>query len=90
VKSFDLSVDELARSLVSAGGKNVEVKQQGVFSGRGLIAQYPAEEIKAGLTLAEEDSAKKLAYSPAFSLEKVVMEVSAWYRKEPWVTKSPE
>jgi nucleoside-diphosphate-sugar epimerase len=90
VKSFDLSVAELARALVSAGGKDVDVKQQGVFSGRGLIAQYPSEEIKAGLTLAEEDSAKKLAYSPAFSLEKVVTEVSAWYRKEPWVTRSPE
>ena len=90
VKSFDLSVDDLARALVNAGGKGVEVKQQGMFSGRGLIAQYPAEEIKAGLTLAEEDSSKKLAFSPAFNLEKVVTEVSAWYHKEPWVTKSPE
>ncbi len=90
VKSFDLSLDELAEALVKAGGKGVEVKQQGVFSGRGLIPQYAAEEIKAGLTLAEEDSSKKLAYLPAFNLEKVVAEVSAWYRKEPWVTKSPE
>jgi nucleoside-diphosphate-sugar epimerase len=90
VKSFDLSVDELARALVKVTGKDVEVKQQGVFSGRGLIAQYPTEEIKAGLTLAEEDSSKRLAYSPAFNLEKVATEVSAWYRKEPWVTKSPE
>ncbi len=90
VKSFDLSLDEMAKALVKAGGKDVEVKQQGVFSGRSLIGQYPAEEIKAGLTLADEDSSKKLGYSPAFNLEKVVAEVSAWYRKEPWVTKSPE
>jgi len=90
VKSFDLSPDELARALAKAGGKDVEVKQQGVFSGKGLIAQYTAEEIRTGLTLTEEDSSKKLAYLPAFDLEKVVAEVSAWYRKEPWVTKSPE
>ena len=87
VRSFDVSVDELARALMEAGGKSAEVKQQGVFSGKSLMGQYTSEEIKAGLTLQEEDSSKKLAYSPAFGLEKVVTEVSGWYRKEPWVTK---
>ena len=87
VRSFDVSVDELARALMEAGGKSAEVKQQGVFSGKSLMAQYTSEEIKAGLTLQEQDSSKKLAYSPAFGLEKVVTEVSGWYRKEPWVTK---
>ena len=33
----------------------------------------------------EHDSSKKLAFSPAFGLEKVVTEVSGWYRKEPWM-----
>jgi len=87
IKSFDTSVDGFARTLAKALGKTAEVKQQGMFSGKGLISHYYAEEIAAALTLEEQESSKRLAYSPAFDLEKVVSEISAWYRKEPWVTK---
>ncbi len=87
VKSFDVSAEELARSLARAEDKRVEVKQQGVLSGRGEVPQYGAEEMRAGLTLEEQDSWKRIAYSPGFDLGRTVAEVSAWYRKEPWVTK---
>ncbi len=90
IKSFDVSADELTGALMKAIGKTAEVRHQGVFSGKSLVAQYAADVIKAGLTLEEQDSSKRIAYSPVFDLDKVVTEVSAWYRKEPWVTKDSE
>ena len=87
VKSFDASADELSRALASACGKVVEVKQQGMFN-KGLIGKYAADEMAAGLVLEEDESAKKIGYIPVFDLMKVVEEVSAWYRKEPWATRS--
>jgi dihydroflavonol-4-reductase len=87
IKSFDLKVDDLARALLKAGGKSAEVKLQGVFSGKGLIGQYAADGIRSGLTLEEGGSSMKVAYSPKFDLDGLVAEVSAWYRKEPWVTQ---
>jgi nucleoside-diphosphate-sugar epimerase len=87
IKSFDVSADDLARALLKACAKSSDVKQQGVFSGKSLISQYAAEEIRAGLTLEEQESSKEIGYSPSFDLEKVVAEVSAWYQKEPWVTQ---
>ncbi len=89
IKSFDLRVDDLARALLKAGGKIAEVKQQGVLSGKGLIGRYTADGIGSGLTLEEGDSSIKIAYSPKFDLDGLVAEVSAWYRKEPWVTQGP-
>ena len=90
VKSFDASVEELAVALSKASGKAVEVKQQGAFSGKSAVTQYGSEEIRAGLTLEEDESSRKIAYSPAFDLEKIAAEISVWYRKEPWVTRSLE
>ena len=87
VKSYDVSIDALAKVLVRESGQSAQVRQQGLLSGKGLIGQYASEEIRAGLTLQEVDSSKRIGYSPAFDLEKVVAEVLAWYRKEPWVTR---
>lgn len=87
VKSFDASPDELATALSKAIGKTPEIKRRGVFSGKSFIAQYAADEMKAGLTLEEQDTSKRIAYSPAFGLEMLAAEVSEWYRKEPWVTQ---
>lgn len=87
VKSFDASIDELANAILGSIGKRAELKRQGVFSGKSLVEQYAADEIKAGLSLEEQDSPRKIGYAPAFSLEKLATEVSEWYRKEPWVTQ---
>ena len=87
IKSFELKVDELARALLKSTGKSAEVKQQGVFSGKSLIGGYAADGIRSGLTLEERDSSIRIAYSPKFDLDGLVVEVAAWYRKEPWVTQ---
>jgi nucleoside-diphosphate-sugar epimerase len=89
VKSFDVSLEELAESLVRASGKSVEIKRQGVLSGKSLVARDAAEAMGGGLTLEEQDLWKTVAYSPVFDLEKTVAEVSAWHNKEPWVTRDP-
>lgn len=87
IKSFDVSLDELAKSLVKASGKNVEIRQHGVFSGNSSVPRRAAEAMGAGLTLEVQEDWKAVGYSPAFDLEKTVTEVSAWRNKEPWVTK---
>lgn len=87
IKSFEVSLEELAKSLVKASGKSVEIRQQGVFSGGSSITRHAAEAMRAGLTLGVQEDWKAVDYSPAFDLEKTVTEVSAWRNKEPWVTK---
>jgi len=86
VKSFDATVEDFAKALSSATGKKAEVKSAGLFSGKTAVPQYTADQIKAGLTLKEQDSWKKISYAPAYTMEKTVEEVSEWYRKEPWAT----
>jgi nucleoside-diphosphate-sugar epimerase len=87
VKSFDASAEDLARAILRSEGGSAEVRQQSMFSGRSIVPQYAAEQIRAGLRLEEAVTAGKLGFAPAYDLEKVASEISAWHRKEPWVTK---
>lgn len=87
VKSFEASVEELARRLVDASGSKVQLKQQGMFGGKTLISGYASEQVRAGLSIDAQDAWKRISYAPNFTIENTVEETIGWYRKEPWVTK---
>ena len=87
VKSFDASIESLSKKLSEATGKKADVKSSGLLSGKTLIRQYAADQIKAGRTIGEQAFWKKISYVPSYTMEKTVKEVSEWYRKEPWATK---
>jgi nucleoside-diphosphate-sugar epimerase len=87
IKSFDATAEDYSRALSSVTGKKAEVKSAGLFSGKTLLPQYTAEQIKTGQTLKQQDSWKKISYAPSYTMEKTVEEVSEWYRKEPWATQ---
>lgn len=87
VKSFDASVADFAGLLSKTSGTRAELKQQGLLSGKTSIPQYASEQVKAGLTIGEQESWKRISYAPAFTIEQTVEETIGWYRKEPWVTK---
>jgi len=87
VKSFDATIEELSEAVTKSCGRVAKVRPQGILSGKSLVGQYPSEEIRAGLTLEEPETARKIGYSPTFDIGKVATDVSEWYRKEPWVTQ---
>ncbi len=87
VKSFDASIENLSKGISEATGKKAEMKSSGFLSGRTLIPQYAAEQIRAGRTIGEQQFWKKISYAPGYTIEKTAEEVSEWYRKEPWATK---
>jgi len=86
VKSFDSSPEELAKGMAASLGKVVEVRRQGLFSGSAL-PKYASEQLKASLRIEEQPSWTELGYSPKYDLNGTCEEISAWYRKEPWVTE---
>ena len=89
VKSFDASLDEITGALIRESGKQANVRQRGVFSGKTTIPPYTAEQLKAGLTLADglRETWKKINYVPVYGPEKTAAEIAEWYRKEPWTTE---
>ncbi len=87
VKSFDATAEELARGIVAASGKEAEVKRQGLLTGSSL-PKYTVEQLKASLRLEEQASWKELGYVPEYGLQRTCEEISAWYKKSPWVTGS--
>lgn len=86
-KSFDASPEELASALISTLGSTAEVKRQGMFSGSPL-PKYTGEQLRGSLTIGDQASWKELGYVPKYDLKTTVEEISAWYRKEPWITES--
>ena len=86
-KSFDCTPEDLAKSLVSALGKEATVKKQGMFSGSAL-PKYAAEQLRASLSIDDQPDWKELGYSPQFDLKATCEEIAAWYKKEPWITES--
>jgi dTDP-glucose 4,6-dehydratase len=89
VKSFDASLDEVSEALVRASGKQATVKRSGVFSGKTMLPAYTAEQLKAGLTIADNQEVawKKINYVPVYDPEKTAADIAEWYRKEPWTTE---
>lgn len=87
VKSFDSSVEDFLRRTSTATGRKVDVKSGGLLSGKTLIPQYSAGQIRAGRTIKEQEFWKKISYAPGYTIEKTIEEVSEWYRREPWLTK---
>jgi dihydroflavonol-4-reductase len=88
VRSFDASLEEVARALIGACGKEAVVKQQGLFSGKTVFSHYAVELLKAAPVLAEQKSWKGFGYVPAYDLGKAAAEIAAWSRKEPWLTEN--
>lgn len=87
VKSLDASLEEVAKSLMGACGKEATVKQRGLFSGKTVFYPYVIELFKASPVLSEQKSWKQLNYTPAYDLGKTAMEIAIWSRKEPWITQ---
>ena len=87
VKSFDASLDDVARALVSGCGKSATVKQQGLFSKKSSFSQHAVEVVKAAPTLSQQESWKRLNYAPHYDLGKTVADVAGWYLRNPWATE---
>jgi dihydroflavonol-4-reductase len=83
IKSFDSTIEELTRAIVSEIGAKAEVKRQGMFSGS-HFPKYATEQITASLFLEEQQNWKQLGYEPQYSLKSTCEEVASWYRRDPW------
>jgi dihydroflavonol-4-reductase len=86
-KSFDSSPQELARALIAALGRTIEVKKEGMFAGSPL-PKYTGDQLRAALSIGEQPGWKELGYAPLYDLKATCEEIAAWYRKEPWITES--
>jgi nucleoside-diphosphate-sugar epimerase len=87
VKSFDSTPEGVGRGIASSLGRRVEVKKQGILSGRGL-SKYTSEQLRASLRIDEQPSWKELGYAPVYDLNSTCEEIANWYRREPWVVES--
>ena len=87
VKSFDSSAEDLARGIVTAVGKQAEVRKQGLFSGSAL-PKYTADQIRGSLRMDEQPNWKELGFVPQFNIQTTCSEIAGWYSKEPWVAES--
>jgi nucleoside-diphosphate-sugar epimerase len=83
MKSFDATIDELARGIVAEVGARAEVRRQGMFSGS-HFPKYATEEINASLFLEEQQNWKQLGYEPQYPLKATCEEIASWYRRDPW------
>jgi dihydroflavonol-4-reductase len=87
VKSFDSTAEGLAKSIVEACGKKVQIKREGVFS-KTALPPYTASQLKTGMLLENQDSWSAITYSPEYDLQRTSREISEWHGKEPWLTES--
>ncbi len=87
VMSFDATPGELAQGIVSAVGKEAEVRRPGFFSGS-TLPRYTTEQLNASLRLDEQPEWNELGYAPAYSLQSTCEEIATWYKRSPWVTES--
>jgi nucleoside-diphosphate-sugar epimerase len=83
IKSFDSTMEELAREIVAQVDTRAEVRKQGMFSAS-QFPKYAAEEISASLFLEEQQNWKELGYEPQYSLKATCEEIANWYRRDPW------
>jgi nucleoside-diphosphate-sugar epimerase len=87
VKSFDSTLGDLARAIMTSIGKEAEVKGQGMFSSSSL-SKYTSSQLKWSPRVGDQDNWKSLGYSPTFTLKSTSEEIASWYKKEPWVAES--
>lgn len=87
VKSFDATPEELAAGIVSAMGKRVDVKRQGMLTSS-QVPKYTAEQLRGSLRIEEQSSWKEIGYAPQYGLKSTCEEIANWHRKEPWITGS--
>ena len=86
VKSFDSTAAELLHAILESYGKNVEVRNQGLLSGKTLLSSYATAQLKTGLHLQEQGSSWQIiGYTPVYGLEKIRDEVVQWCKREPWI-----
>jgi nucleoside-diphosphate-sugar epimerase len=86
VKSFDATAEELARSIVRACGKDVQVKREGLFA-KTALPPYTASQVRAGMLLEKQDSWGAISYSPDYDLQRTSATIAEWHGKEPWLTE---
>jgi len=87
VKSFDSTLQEIARGLAETLGRNVSLKKQGFLSGS-AFPKYASEQLKAALRIDAQPAWKELGYYPQYDLPKTCEEIASWCKKEPWVMAS--
>ncbi len=87
VKSFDATLEDLAKGVVEASGKKAQVKREGLFS-KTALPPYAASQVKAGLLLEKQESWTPISYSPEYDLQRTSREIAEWHGKEPWLTES--
>lgn len=87
VKSFDATTDDLAKGVIDACGKKVQVKREGLFS-KSTLPPYTASQVKAGMLLEAQDSWGAISYSPEYDLKRTCGEIAEWHGKEPWLTEN--
>lgn len=87
VKSFDATAEDLARGVVDACGKKVQVKREGLFS-KTALPPYTASQVKAGMLLETQESWGAISYAPEYDLQRTCKEIAEWHGKEPWLTEN--
>ena len=87
VKSFDASADALAKAVVEACGKKVEVKREG-FRAKSRLPPYTASQVRAGMVLERQGSWEAISYSPDYDIQRTSLDIAEWHGKEPWLTES--
>lgn len=86
-KSFDATMEELAKGVVDACGKKAYVKRENIFS-RTALPPYTVSQVRAGTVLEKQDSWAAISYSPDYDLKRTCAEIAEWHGKEPWLTQS--
>ncbi len=87
VKSFDATLEDLAKGVVEARGKKTQVKRVGLFS-KASMPPYATNQVKAGLLLESQESWTPITYAPEYDLKRTSKEIAEWHGKEPWLTES--
>lgn len=86
VKSFDATVEQLAKGMMDATGKKAELKSEG-FRSKTSLPPYASSQVSAGLLLESQASWTAISYAPEFDLQKTASGIAEWLVKEPWLTE---
>jgi nucleoside-diphosphate-sugar epimerase len=87
LKSFDATLEDLARGIAAATGLQAEVRKQGFLSSSAL-PRYAADQVRASTQIDKQESWKDIGYVPQYDLKSTCEEIASWYKKSPWVIES--
>ena len=87
VKSFDSTIDDVARVVIRASRVEAAIKKQGFRTGRTLLPDYAVEQVKASLTFDGDGHIADIGYSPSYDLRMLGEDVEEWYKREPWIAE---